>query len=56
MELTPDHRYRDPRLQKGMSDPKNVVQNLDLFAHGGNCNRRDTHQPVEAAGAALLSE
>jgi hypothetical protein len=35
MEVAPKHGYRDPRFQKGMSNPKNVVQNLDPLVHGG---------------------
>src|SRR5882762_8366762 len=35
MEVAPKHGDRDPRFHKGMSNPKNVVQNLDLLAHGG---------------------
>jgi hypothetical protein len=35
MEVAPKHGYRDARFQKGMSNPKNVVQNLDLLVHWG---------------------
>src|SRR6202163_890931 len=55
MEVAPKHGYRDPRFQKGMSNPENVVQNLDLLAHWGVIATGATYQPVEAAGAALLS-
>ncbi len=35
MQVAPKHGYRDPRFYKGMSNPENVVQNLDLLAHWG---------------------